>query len=339
MLVILALSCMIASISDLRDRKIYNKNLCYGAILGLAGVLQYYCIYYNLLLPFLSNLLVEIALAFLFFKVKIWGAGDSKLWILICFLYPFGRYYTYDYLVFPSLYILMFIFIIAYMYVLVETIYIKVSHRFKDERKMVRKIHWRKVITNFAFCFFLIRVFHRICMLVFEKYYYANVILFTLLGFILSMYLYTVVFSEKIRGFVIMTGLILVMGDIIMGMPLLTVHSINFLSLTITAIVLISKDEMIKYNYEVIPTDTVRAGMILSYTTIMELKKSRVHGLPQFTDESAKHRISQMEAEAIKRWSKSKYGKESIIIVRFLPFGIFMALGVAAYFTWSRWWS
>ena len=338
MLVILGLSCIIASVSDLKDGKIYNKYLCYGALLGAAGVLRYYYINRGLLLPFLFNLLIETVLAFLFFKMKIWGAGDAKLWMLICFLYPFARYYTYDYLLFPSLYILMFMFIIAYVYVVTETIYIKVSQHNKQKEKIDRNDHLAETIINFAFVFFFIRIVYRICMLFFKEYYYANSILFVLFGLILSMYLYNVFFCKKIKAALIILGLIMIGVDVITENSLNTVHSFDFLSLAITAIVLISRDAMVKYNYEIVSTDSVKAGMILSYATVMEFKKSRVHGLPQFTDESAKYRISQTEAEAIKRWSKSKYGRETIVTVKFLPFGIFMAFGVVTYFIWSRWW-
>lgn len=340
MLAILALSCIIASISDLKDGKIYNKYLLYGALLGSVGVLQYYYINQYLLWPYLMNLLIEIVLAFLFFKVNMWGAGDSKLWIFICFLYPFGKYYTYDYLLFPSLYILMFIFIIAYIYVVAETIYIKIRQHKKQELqgKIITNINWIEAIKGFIFHFFFLRIIYRICMLIFKEYYCANTILFALLGLILSIHLYKVVFRKKIKGLIVILGLILMGFDLITEISSVTVGNLNLLSFVITALVLLLRDEMAKYNYEIVYSDSVRAGMILSYTTIMELKKTRVNGLPQFTDESAKCRISQTEAEAIKRWSKSKFGKETVVTVKFLPFGIFMAIGLVAYFMWSRGW-
>ena len=54
-------------------------------------------------------------------------------------------------------------------------------------------------------------------------------------------------------------------------------------------------------------------------------------GLPTTTDETTKSRITQEEADSIKRWEKSKYGKEQIMVVRYIPFAVFILIGMITY--------
>ena len=86
-----------------------------------------------------------------------------------------------------------------------------------------------------------------------------------------------------------------------------------------------------KYNYEWIPTSEVKEGMILSYFAVQQFVNSRVKGLPKETDETTKSRISAEEAAAVRRWETSKYGQEKIMVVRYIPFAIFILIGVITY--------
>ena len=82
---------------------------------------------------------------------------------------------------------------------------------------------------------------------------------------------------------------------------------------------------------EEIQTSEVKKGMVLSYATVVGFMPSRVKGLPQTTSEDMSSRITEEEAEAVRRWEKSKYGKNSIIIVRKIPFAIFIVCGTISY--------
>ncbi len=86
-----------------------------------------------------------------------------------------------------------------------------------------------------------------------------------------------------------------------------------------------------RFNYEWIRTCDVKAGMILSYFAVQQFYGSRVKGLPTTTDETTKSRITQEEADSIKRWEKSKYGKEQIMVVRYIPFAVFILIGMITY--------
>jgi hypothetical protein len=86
-----------------------------------------------------------------------------------------------------------------------------------------------------------------------------------------------------------------------------------------------------KYNYKTIPTEDVKSGMVLSYGTILMFQPSKVKGLPTYTTEDIRSRISGDEAERIVRWKNSKYGRPMITIVRKIPFAIFITMGTIFY--------
>ena len=71
--------------------------------------------------------------------------------------------------------------------------------------------------------------------------------------------------------------------------------------------------------------------MVLSYTTVFKFTQSRVKGLPQTTSENMGSRITQEEADSIIRWADSKYGQETIVILRKIPFAIFITAGYLIY--------
>ena len=86
-----------------------------------------------------------------------------------------------------------------------------------------------------------------------------------------------------------------------------------------------------KYNYEWVKTSEVKSGMILSCFAVQQFLCSRVKGLPESTDETTKSRITQEQAESIHRWEKSQYGKEYIMVVRYIPFAVFILAGLITY--------
>ena len=86
-----------------------------------------------------------------------------------------------------------------------------------------------------------------------------------------------------------------------------------------------------EFNYQEINTDDVRDGMILSLGTSMLFMQSRVKNLPGVSFEDMRSRINADEAAAIRRWKKSKGGRETIVIVRKVPFALFLSIGCVLY--------
>ena len=67
-------------------------------------------------------------------------------------------------------------------------------------------------------------------------------------------------------------------------------------SIFVTLAIILFQSLAERYNYQEINTVDVKAGMILSYGTILQFINSRVKGLPQYTTEDIASRISEEEA-------------------------------------------
>ena len=89
---------------------------------------------------------------------------------------------------------------------------------------------------------------------------------------------------------------------------------------------------MIEFNYETIKTEDVQKGMILSLPTTILFMNSRVKGLPKLSNEDLSSRLTEEEAASVRRWRTTSTGRDEIIIVRKIPFGIFISAGVFLYF-------
>ncbi|MDO5445842.1 MAG: hypothetical protein Q4F31_09525, partial [Eubacteriales bacterium] len=90
-----------------------------------------------------------------------------------------------------------------------------------------------------------------------------------------------------------------------------------------------------KYNYKTIPVSDLRPGMILSMGSILLFAKSRVKGLPAFSTEDLKSRLSAEEVDSINRWSQTTNGQEAIVIVRKIPFALFIGVGTLLFAIWE----
>jgi hypothetical protein len=92
-----------------------------------------------------------------------------------------------------------------------------------------------------------------------------------------------------------------------------------------------------KYNYQSIPTAEVRSGQILSAATVLSFAPSQVKGLPTNCSEDIESKLTEEEAASVRRWEKSKYGRDSVVIVRKIPFAIFLGIGTVAMLVLEVW--
>lgn len=319
--------CLVAAVTDWKKGKIYNKWLTAGIGPGAVLILIYYMRYPEKVPLFLSNLAAAFVIAILFFALKLWGAGDSKLWLFVNFLYPAGWYAVKESMLFPSMLLFMVIFIEAYLYIIAESVWYRFFRRktgvvFQHEKPD------REQLWNIGFSIAFLSCIYMACGYWLQEYYENNRIFFAVIGILLTNKLVKTSFRKKHLLTVLMLGGYLVMS---VGMYQSFEGRQLLLSVLLVVVTQLSLKFADRYNYAWIPTGEVRQGMILSYFTVQQFAYSRVKGLPQSTDETTKSRISQQEAEAVRRWAGSKYGKEQVMIVRYIPFAIFILFGLVTY--------
>lgn len=125
---------ILSTVTDFKEKKIYNKTI----ICGVSISLLLYIVLWNqidmeLIKSYVINLGISVLISFLFFYFKIWAAGDAKLFIAMIIMIPFELYEVDTTNVFPGIYLLIIIFSVAFIYVVIETIFLwsKDSEKFK----------------------------------------------------------------------------------------------------------------------------------------------------------------------------------------------------------------
>ena len=106
----------------------------------------------------------------------------------------------------------------------------------------------------------------------------------------------------------------------------------NWKNYLLVFLFMILKSFMSLYNYKTVSVEEVTSGMVLTRTDTLFMQRSRVKGLPAVSDETLKSRLTKDEADSVKRWGKSKYGKPQVSIVRKIPFAAFLSIGTVLYF-------
>lgn len=322
LIVILVLLGIYTAMTDIRYGVIQNKVLAAGICAG--GILDF--IYYRIfaaefLITFFTNVVVVTVLAVALYAFHFWAAGDSKLLMCVALLFPARFYDAGGSLRVPALIMVVMIFLLAYLYVVLDSIYQAVHNsRFFGGGKISKEEVW-KFFTQYIICFLYLNAMSRICERVLGQIYYENMLAFTFVNIFLAFFIQSKPVFKRWYMLLLLFGINVVLYQKPQGIR-------NYLSIYLVLLLALFLRYLIGgYNYAEIPTDQAKPGMILAIGTILEFQKSRVKGLPITINEDMSTRISVEEAEAVRRWKDSKYGKDTIVIVRKIPFAVFITGG------------
>lgn len=324
---------IISVVTDVKNKKIYNRNIIIAVIMStLVYAIFWKQIEFIYLKNFLINLCISILISFLFYYFKIWSAGDAKLFLAIIYMIPYELYEVETTNFFPGLYILILIFSTAFLYVVIETIYlwIKDEEKFKKIKQLkLSKSQISDFIVKYFMGYFIILFINNILFKVFSEFKQNNAGLIIVCNMLLLIFIYRVINDRKRT---IITMIVFVIANIIYYLIFgIEIYGINIKMLLLVFIIILFRMISEKYNYERIKIEDLKPRMILSYGSILLFYGSKVQGLPQNTDESTDSRLTNEEVDSIKRWSKTKKGTESITIVRHMPFAPFMLIGQAIF--------
>lgn len=71
---------IVSSVTDLKNKKIYNKNIIVALFISaISYVILYKQIEIKYIPNFTLNLIISMLISFAFYYFKIWAAGDAKL--------------------------------------------------------------------------------------------------------------------------------------------------------------------------------------------------------------------------------------------------------------------
>lgn len=316
------------SVTDIRYGIVSNKSI----ILALAAVTLVNIFYYlryeeTFVKLYFVNLTGMIILSVLLYGFHFWAAGDSKLLICMTALIPARLYETGNMVLVPGIYLFVMIFLLAYIYVLSESVIYLFRQKKRYQGNKLTRQKVKSFVVQYLISMLYLTALGSVWRVFFERLYDENIILFT------TGNIFAVILINKIQF--LRSKICILIITLIDLYVIVFQHGVRFqlISLLILLIIYLLRHFMNEYNYEEIPTEAVKKGMVLSYMVIMQFTRSRVKGLPEETSEDMKSRITEEQAEAIRRWKDSKYGKETIIIVRKIPFAIFIFLGTVVFLT------
>ena len=320
---------ILATITDFREKKIYNKTIIYGVIVSfILYIVMWKQIDMELIKNYVINLSISILISFLFFYFKIWAAGDAKLFIAMIIMIPFELYEVDLSNIFPGIYLLIIIFSIAFLYVVMETIFLWAKDSEKFQKLKTIKFNIKTIkdwLEKYFMGYFIILLINNIIYLLFPTFQEKNGALMLVCNMLILIFIYRIIQNKKQT--IIVTTISIIFNIIYYIIMKFNIYQINIKMFIIVISIMIFRDISEKYNYECIKIENLKPRMILSYGSVLKFYSSRIKGLPKHTTETTDSRLTNDEVNSIKRWSKSSKGDDSIVVVRHMPFAPFMFIG------------
>lgn len=314
------------SLSDFKINKIFNEEIFIGFIIAIIINFLYYGVFNSSEFHhYISNIIFGIVCSFSMYFLNLWAGGDTKLFILLSLFIPSKYYYNSGVISIVIIFIL--IFSISFIYIFIETIvFIYKKKKIFESKTSLKNL--KGIIQYLLFISGIITLIQTSLRYFIPIIYLNYSIVFMFINVFIVVY-----FNRKfIKINKIVRNLIMLIG---LSCYILSIYNGYFFDNTkeiiIVLTVLVFKSMAEKYNYEEISAIDVEEGMVLSISTVMLFMNSRIKGLPLKTTEDIKSRITKQEAESIRRWTNSSKGKDKIVIVRKIPFAIFISLGFISY--------
>ena len=319
LLCIMTITGCACSYKDIKYGVVPNRWLLRGAILALIiqsayiglGALEYFN-------GWALSLFFASGFAILLYASGIWAAGDVKLFVFMFLCIP-GRLLDsggLTYAVVPYIYI----FVPAVLWIAGDTIVqiVTCAERFNSERMHLKDIPYMITVM------IEITVLQIIVWGLAPEFCSENELF---IAVVMLACAYWFGRSKWMKNKTVIAVFVLVMLGF-MHFDLWVYTPAEWWVYAVVAGVMLFQNVASAYNYRRIPTNEVRRGMILSSGTVLTLSRSHVKDLPTNAAEDMSARLSEVEAQAVRRWEHSKHGTTSVIIVRKIPFASLVTLGM-----------
>ena len=328
----------ITSYTDIRYKKAYNKVLIFFIPAGLGIQIASMVMSSDIAPMIIANMLAAIIISAVFYTFQIWAAGDAKVFMIVVSLIAYRLYSPEKSYTLPALYIIGFTFTIAVIYIMLESLVLFICElRVKKIKREKKNLNFStQSLLTWLLAFLAVDSFDNILFLLRKNFIFENRILLATTNILFTIAIMSLIknkFARILSLIVIAVIRIFLMFFIALPFPLL-----SFANIFVVLITVCMRRFAESYNNRTIKTSDIKAGDVLTREAIIFMLPSKVNGLPNYTDETTRCRISQSEADAIKRWEKSKYGLPDIKIVRTIPFTPFIFLGTIICLIFLNFW-
>lgn len=322
---------VVSTITDFKNKKIYNKNIIYAL---MASLFIYIVLWKQITVQYITNycinIIISVIISFSFYYFKIWSAGDAKLFLAIIIIIPYNIYNVEKTNLFPALYLLIIIFSIGFFYVVLETLVLWVKDKKRIQIFKLKIKNIKQIIINYFMGYFVILFINNITLKFVPDFRINNGGLMLICNMLILFFLYRIIKGKR-KALIIMS-LFLIANLTYYFIFGLRIYAINLKMFVFVLSIMLFRSFAEKYNYEEIRIENLKPRMILSFESVLKFYSSRVKGLPHSTDETTDSRLTTNEVNSIKRWSKTRKGQDTIIIVRHMPFAPFILIGEIIFF-------
>lgn len=318
---------VICSVKDIQTNRVPNRILTVSACIGLGINFIYAWMSGARYLPtFCINMVLADLFALLMYAVDYWAAGDAKLFITLYLCFP-ARWFDTGSLT-NAVVPYMLIFVPALLWVVVDSVF----RYAKKEAALKAPIDIRGVIKRYLCIYIETTALYGMLLIWFPELIETNGLFVAALMIIYSVFCGSSRYMTTWLA-VGIHGVVIIIIMMLMGIRSMLPAWYSYLMI---AAVFVFQQLVSRYNYQEIPTKSVKPGIVLECTTVMQFRTSRVQGLPDDFSERLRSRITKEQADAILRWENSVHGKPTIWIVRKMPFAIMIGIG---YILWLviRW--
>ncbi len=323
----------VSTYTDIKFKKAYNWQIVVFLIIGvgiqIAGVIAHEVSIGVTVI----NLLLTFIISVIFYMSKIWAAGDSKLFFTMILLISYPLYMTERIVLFPAFYVLGFIFTVSFIYVVIESavlLCIDCKNKNMPSLKTFLPVMTKETVTAWLAAFLLADTCDALILYFENEILSGNMYLLAIINILISIVFLSSIRKQKVQ-------IIIFIGCLVLRVVLWLTIQIAFSSFSIWTIIIVAITVVIRkftgqYNYRTIPVSKLKTGDVLAKGSLILMLHSSVKGLPQYTDETTRCRLTEDEVIAIKRWEHSKYGQNVVTIVRMVPFAPFIFGGTLLYF-------
>ena len=338
MLICEALLCLIllivlplAARSDLKKGIVPNGMILIACLTGLAIDAVYYLAFAGkFFFPFLMDCILTAALSIFFYSQGIWGAGDSKLLILIALCLP-GRIFCRDGLwSFPGFLLITVIFAVSFLVVFIDSIIKgKKEGRLFDKQKILFPLDdWRGFLSKSLFLYFCVGTVNGFFSLEWTSFLRLTYPVLLALDLVLILLLNRKNWTPTLPY--LLAALILCVVMTILSKAIFSWQSFLF-SLFFIVALLFTRNITDQENYQTISAGDILPGMILDYSSVALLSLSKMPDLPLSNTADMRSRLHEKEVAAIHAWGKKHPGRDQLVIIRKIPFALFIAIGTLVF--------
>ena len=318
----------ISTYTDLKSGIIPNRYIAVFSVVG--GIVD--AIYYIFFAGdtaglFLANAGSVIILSLILFYTHSLAGGDCKLLAALALVYPAGMYVMYGDKTVTLFLTVAFAILYGYVFFLGMSIWKLITGDNQPERGVI-KGYLVNYLKSYVIAFIYVTCVNLLFGLIDSRVMRVSSQIVVVVCMVVAWLSNRIQVLRKIPIIIGLTCMAVVLSVYLRVLPI----SLNPTTYLITAVLVLCQMAIRTNLYETIQTSRVKKGMILSVYSSMIMQHSRVKGLPGLSTEDLKSRLTEDEAESIKRWGKTEKGLSEIAVVRRIPFAVFIFLGYITYF-------